>query len=119
MTTNGLVTFTLGGIARECKVHLALAIEIEEATDKALLVLANEVFHYRAKLAHVAEILRVALQANRLSYTSAQVLDLIAAEGVVAANDAASRILDALFEKREAVPAGKRGRAKAATASTQ
>jgi hypothetical protein len=119
MAANGVVTITVGGVARECKVSLQLVPEIEEATDKALLVLANEVFHYRAKLTHVAEILRVVLAANRAPHTSKQILDMIAVEGSIAASDAAAKIMNALFEPREAAPVAKRGKAKAATAATQ
>lgn len=107
----GLVKFTLGGIERETRVTLGLAPDIEEATNKGLLTIADEVWKFTARLTDIAQIIRLALAQTGVKYSRAEVIDLIAFEGVAYHVETAARLLSALLEKPEGAKDGKKGKA--------
>lgn len=95
----GLVKVSFAGKEHVWTVNLRLVPQIETATDRGLIVLANQIFSQTAQIGHVAEVLRAALNANGHTVTTDEVLDMADAGGVLEAYVAAGKVLGALFER--------------------
>ena len=95
----GLVKVSFGGKEHVWTVNLRLVPQIETATDRGLIALANEVFAQRARIQHVAEVIRVAMNANGAHVSTDDVLDMGDDAGVLEMYVVAGKVLGALFER--------------------
>lgn len=91
------VKFKLGGREFTTRVEISLAPIIEDATDMGLLALARLVVSKEARTSQVITVIRETLKANDLEYTSRELLDMLAKEGVFEAYSIAGRILNVFF----------------------
>jgi len=101
------VKFQFAGVERKCDITLALVMPIEEATNTGLIELVALVVSKKARLSHIAAILREALAAGGMQYTHAQILEGIERDGLLKAYAAATAILQAFFEVPEGAPSKK------------
>lgn len=99
--STGVVKFRLGGIDRQCKVAIDLAPRIEEAAGKGIIPLFRELLRSEARLVHVAEIVRLALDYNGVSMTLMEVLQAMQKDGLRAGYTAAGLIVGEFFNTGE------------------
>jgi hypothetical protein len=102
----GTVSFTFGGVARRCRVPLSLVVDIEETAGIGAIDLVRQQFSKSAKVATSLEVLRLVLEANGVTYTRDQMIELFQREGIVETHNSAAKVLNALFVKRGASAGG-------------
>lgn len=93
------VKFKLGGLERRVTVKLGLALQIEEATGVGIMALVAGLARNEARLSHVIEVLRIAMASGGQSYTADELLEMIEADGILAASLAAAAVLNGLFHR--------------------
>jgi hypothetical protein len=104
MTVKRSVKFQFAGVERKCDITLALVMPIEDATDTGLIELIALVASKKARLGHIAAIIRETLAANGMQYTHAQILEGIERDGLFKAYASATVILQSFFEAPENAP---------------
>jgi hypothetical protein len=104
----GFVTFQLGGVQQRLAVPIWLAVQIEAETGKGVIAHAISFARGEGQFRHAVEIVRCALAENGKEYSSKEVAELAAHEGIPALMTAAARILNALFPERADGRAGKK-----------
>ena len=100
--SKGTVSVVVGGIKRAVRVEMRLALEIEAETGVGTLRLAHDFLNSNGKLVDALAVLRVALAANGMQYSAADMLENAAHEGIPETMKSAARILGELFNKPEA-----------------
>lgn len=106
--------FTFGGVKRELRIELALAPKFEEVTGRGYLELTQALVERKAKIIEVAEVLRVAFEANGSRYTSEEILELMRHDdnGIVNAYVFAALIVMELCKRPDTSTKGKAPKAK-------
>ncbi|KWT72370.1 hypothetical protein APY04_0164 [Hyphomicrobium sulfonivorans] len=111
-----MLEITFGGVKRDLRIELKEAPKLEAATGLGALKLYEALHKREVTTTQLAEVLRVALATNGVRYSTDEVFELIAVEGLANAYAVAEMVVVQLFllpDEAKAAAEGKKSKAAA------
>lgn len=110
------VKVTFGGVPRELRIPIGVAVAIEEKTGLGTIALARDLYEQRGKFSHAVAVIAAALEENGINLTQAELMEAAGRDGLVETNTTACRVMNALFAKPESAEGnGRKGKTPATT----
>lgn len=111
-----IIKVKVGGIEREIRAEIGLALKIERRTNQGLIALGQRFSSATASLSEAIAVIALALDHSGVAgVTEDSVAEYAARDGIVATVLTAGRIVDAFFVVEKAKPGRKGGEAPLAT----